>query len=861
MRFVDDLANHGDAMAVITTNERLTYRELDRRVQAVADRLGPVRRLVVVAAGNDVESLVTYLGALRAGAPVLLAPPDRPDAVRALLDAYDPDVVASRTDGSWTIDERRARSAHELHPDLALLLSTSGSTGAAKVVRLSRRNLAANAESIAAYLDIRPTDLAATTLPMHYCYGLSVVHSHLQQGAGLLLTELSVVDACFWEQFRTVGATSFAAVPYTFELLERVGFEGMDLPTLRTVTQAGGRLAPETVRRLARLGRRRGWDLVVMYGQTEATARMAYLPAHLAVECPEAIGRAIPGGELSIDDGELVYRGPNVMLGYATSTDDLALGATVTELRTGDLARLREDGLFELTGRKSRFAKLFGLRLDLDAIEARLAEQGLEALCAGDDRRLVVATASGGADRAAGLVAECAGVPRAAVVAYDLAALPRLPNGKPDHQAVLREAPTHPARPSATGAGVARVFGELLGRPDVGPEDTFVGLGGDSLSYVEVSVRLEERLGHLPPHWHTRTVAELDSLARARSGRATRMETTVVLRAVAIVAVVGNHVDLWHVPGGAHVLLGVAGFNFARFSLTSGRVLRSTARVAVPSLLWLGLVAAPIDDFEWPHALLLHGWLGDADARWGYWYVEALVHLLVALGALLTIAPVRRFERRHPLAAPAVLLAATLGVRFDLVALPDLGNRFSRPHEIAWVFVLGWLAARVANGGHRLVLSAAAVVATAGFFGEPGREAVVAAGLLLTIWLPQFPVPRLLRRLTGGLAAASLPIYLTHWQIFPEVADVAGPHAALLASLAFGMGGAVVIARAPAWLAATAAQVSSEATRASTSARAGLGRWLAPSAGAPSGPSGSMATPWRSMVPTTEAVRKRDGGA
>jgi hypothetical protein len=204
-------------------------------------------------------------------------------------------------------------------------------------------------------------------------------------------------------------------------------------------------------------------------------------------------------------------------------------------------------------------------------------------------------------------------------------------------------------------------------------------------------------------------------------------------------------------------------------------------------------------------------------------------------------------------------------VRFDLLGLPELGNRFSRPHEVAWIFVLGWLAARVSGWHRRLVLSVTVAVATAGFFGDPAREAVVIAGLLLTTWLPQLPVPRRARRLVGGLAAASLPIYLTHWQVFPEVADVAGPQAALVASLAFGMAGAVVIAKAPSWWRSlrrsVAAQVRSDATRASTSASAGLGRWAAAPAGGPSEPSGSMATPWRSMVATTAGVRNRDGGA
>ncbi len=230
---------------------------------------------MLLAGANTVDALVVYLAALAAGHPVLLAPHDRPDFLRSLTDAYDPDVVAF-PDG--TLDERRAGSAHTLHPDLALLLSTSGSTGSPKLVRLSHENLRSNAESIAAYLDIRPGDRAATTLPMHYCYGLSVVNSHLLRGAGLILTDLSVADDRFWALFRDARGTALAGVPYTFELLDRVGFADMRLPSLRYVTQAGGRLPADRVARYAALGRRRGWDLVVMYGQTEATARMAYLP-------------------------------------------------------------------------------------------------------------------------------------------------------------------------------------------------------------------------------------------------------------------------------------------------------------------------------------------------------------------------------------------------------------------------------------------------------------------------------------------------------------------------------------------------------------------------------------------------------
>ena len=264
---------------------------------------------------------------------------------RRSFEAYDPDIVVRASDGDAVPEVRREESRHELHPDLALLLSTSGSTGSPKLVRLSADSVQANAAAIAQYLHLRPSDTAVTTLPLSYCYGMSVVNSHLLVGASLELTDLSVVDPCFWELARAAEVTSFAAVPYTFDLLERVGFEHMNLPSLRYITQAGGRLDPDRVRSYAEMGLRQGWDLFVMYGQTEATARMAYLPPDQAAEHPHAIGVPVPGGSFrlepvpGLDDCELVYTGPNVMLGYAERPEDLALGRVITELHTGDLAR------------------------------------------------------------------------------------------------------------------------------------------------------------------------------------------------------------------------------------------------------------------------------------------------------------------------------------------------------------------------------------------------------------------------------------------------------------------------------------------------------------------------------------------
>jgi acyl-coenzyme A synthetase/AMP-(fatty) acid ligase len=248
--FVDGLAARGGRPALALPGGRVvTHRELAALADERAQRWGPGRRLVAVVAEPGPDALVAYVGALRARHATLLLPPDR---APGLLEAYRPDVVVR-----GAVDEARsATPAHDLHPDLALLLSTSGSTGSPKLVRLSWDNLAANAEAVASYLPIRPTDRAALTLPLHYCYGLSVVHSNLLRGASVLLGPSSVTDPAFWAEFRAHAATSLHGVPHTFDLLDRAGFAELDLPHLRYATQAGGRWDPAAVRRWAGLARR-----------------------------------------------------------------------------------------------------------------------------------------------------------------------------------------------------------------------------------------------------------------------------------------------------------------------------------------------------------------------------------------------------------------------------------------------------------------------------------------------------------------------------------------------------------------------------------------------------------------------------
>lgn len=290
-----------------------------------------------------------------------------------------------------------------LHGDLALLLTTSGSTGSPKLVRQSYKNIEANTASIVEYLNIDDTERAITTLPMNYTYGLSIVNTHLDAGAAVILTSKTLMQREFWEQFDKFGATSFGGVPYTYEILDKLRFFRRDVPTLRTMTQAGGKLSPELHKKFAEYAAQSGRKFVVMYGQTEATARMGWLPAQNSLEKAGSMGIAIPGGKFTLIDtqeneitapdtvGELVYEGDNVTLGYAEKGEDLIKGDERNgRLVTGDMAKFDDDGFFYIVGRKKRFLKIFGNRVNLDETERLIKSHfnGLDCACTGRDDRM-----------------------------------------------------------------------------------------------------------------------------------------------------------------------------------------------------------------------------------------------------------------------------------------------------------------------------------------------------------------------------------------------------------------------------------------------------------------------------------------
>jgi peptidoglycan/LPS O-acetylase OafA/YrhL len=304
----------------------------------------------------------------------------------------------------------------------------------------------------------------------------------------------------------------------------------------------------------------------------------------------------------------------------------------------------------------------------------------------------------------------------------------------------------------------------------VAPTSSFVDLGGDSLSYVECSVLLEERLGRLPADWHLRPVSELDALQRHEGPP--RLDTTALLRAVGILLVVSTHMHLWYFPGGSHLMLAVVGFNACRFLFSIERpaarataAARSIARLAVPTIAFVGACMVLVGGYGLPTLALLNGYLGPAahlDGRWHYWFIEVAVQLLLLATALLAIGPVRRVEQRFPYVFALALFAGTLVLREVWVT----DNLRFQLHGVAWFFVLGWLVYRSNTVATKLMTTAVCLLAIPGWFGMPYREWLITGGLVLLLWCREVPMPRLFIRPIATVAAASMAIYVSHFRIW-----------------------------------------------------------------------------------------------
>lgn len=354
---------------------------------------------------------------------------------------YDPE--RSSVEGYSNSDTHlfyKSTATLQLHSELKLMLSTSGTTGSPKFVKLSEANLVENALSILDYLPIKITDSTPLNLPVYYSYGLSVLTSNAIAGGKMICSNKDILQKEFWQEMEKFGYTSLSGVPYFYEMLNRLGFTKKQYPPLRYLTQAGGKLNEKMLDIFSEYSTQNAIDFYVMYGQTEATARMSYLSPALLQSKKGSIGKPIKNGQFTIisETGELVYEGPNVFGGYAEKPEDLATFETNKKLHTGDIAEMGSDGFYYIKGRLKRMAKIFGNRVNLDEIEQLLKNnfQQNQFACAGlNDQFLLIGITGSNKNESEirQFISDTLKIHPTVIKTAFISELPLTANGKPDY--------------------------------------------------------------------------------------------------------------------------------------------------------------------------------------------------------------------------------------------------------------------------------------------------------------------------------------------------------------------------------------------------------------------------------------------
>ena len=417
--FSKKIFNHNklQSAVILPNGNKYSYADIQTYSNKINQKING-RCLVFCLSENHIGSLCGYLSFItNRVVPLLLDSSISGELLEKLIAIYKPRYLwlpadqSSKIQGGvavmsllgYTLIKMPLNGNCLLHDNLALLLPTSGSTGSPKLVKLTYKNIYSNATSISEYLTIDKNERPITSLPMYYSFGLSIINSHLISGATILLTNNSLMEKEFWTFLKSYEATSLSGIPYSFEILKKLRFFKMDFPYLKTLTQAGGKLNDNLNREFALFCQENDKRFFVMYGQTEASPRMSYLLPEYSITKLGSIGIAIPGGEFYLVDsncqviakdetvGELVYEGSNVSMGYALHEEDLAKDDENNNiLMTGDMAKRDADGFYYIVGRKKRFVKLYGNRVNLDETEEILKNIIPNVACTGIDDKMVI---------------------------------------------------------------------------------------------------------------------------------------------------------------------------------------------------------------------------------------------------------------------------------------------------------------------------------------------------------------------------------------------------------------------------------------------------------------------------------------